>query len=166
MEGNRIGRGTFGGQDCLSKPEHSLRLGMFCSFLLSILRPPKSVKIRRAQVLEAESRVEADKHIKYEGTARVGLKSLCFRPNRPYECNRENIERLKPIFRKEGLRLDSSNHVLAVIEQQALAAIRLSGIRAGQLTEYSPGGYPEYGASFSGRLSAYIDRTEFRRRRS
>ena len=152
-----MGRGTFGGQDCLSKPEYSLRLGIFCSFLLSILRPPKSVKMRRAQVSEAESRVEADKHSKYEGTARVRLKSFCFRPNRPYECDRENIERLKAIFRKECLRLDASNHVPVMIEQQALlAAIRLSGITAGQLTEYSPGGYPEYGASFSGRVSTFI----------
>ena len=31
-----------------------------------------------------------------------------------------------------------------MIEEQALlAAIRFSGITAGQLTEYSPGGYPE-----------------------
>ncbi len=151
----------------VSLNQGTLYLGTFCSFLLSILRRSKSVKMRRAQVSEAESRVEADKHIKYEGTARLRLKSLCFRPNRPYECDRENIERLKSIFRKECLRLDASNHVLAVIEQQALlAAIRLSGITAGQLTEYSPGGYPEYGASFSGRLSAFIDRTEFRRRRS
>ncbi len=100
--------------------------------------------MRRAPVSEAESRVEADKHIKYKGTARVRLKSLCFRPNGPHERDRENIERLKSIFREECLRLDASNHVPAVIEEQALlAAIRLSGITAGQLTEYSPGGYPE-----------------------
>ena len=55
-----------------------------------------------------------------------------------------NIERLKAIFRKECLRLDASNHVPAVIEEQAfLAAIRFAGISAGQQTEYSSGGYPE-----------------------
>ena len=128
-----MGRGTFGGQECLSEPEHSLRLGTFCSFLLSILRPPKSVKMREAQVSEAESRVEADKHMKYEGTDRVRLKSLCFRPNRPYEWDRENIERLKSIFRKEFLQLDASNHVLALIKQQAL----LDAIRDPTFGKYS-----------------------------
>ena len=131
-----MGRGTFGGQDCLSESEHFLYLDILYSFLLSILRRLKSVKIRRTQVSETESRVEIDKHIKYKGIARLRLKSLCFRSNRSYECDRENIERLKSVFRKECLRLDVSNHVLVVIEQQALlAAIRHSGIIAGQLTD-------------------------------
>ena len=100
--------------------------------------------MRRAQVSEAESRVEADRHIKYRGTARIRLKSLCFRPNEPQERNRANIERLKAIFRKEYLRLDANNYVPAVIEEQALfAATQLSGITAGQLIESSSGGYPE-----------------------
>ena len=55
---------------------------------------------------------------------------------------RENIERLKSIFREECLRHDAFNNVPAVIEEQPLlAAIRLSGIRAGQLTESSPDSY-------------------------
>lgn len=92
--------------------------------------------MRRASVSEAESRAEADKHIKYKGAARVRLKLFCFRPNGPHERDRENIERLKSIFREECLRLDASNYVPAVIEEQALlAAIRPSGITAGQLTD-------------------------------
>ena len=97
--------------------------------------------MRRAPISEAESRVEADKYIKYKGTARVRLKSLCFQPNGPHERDRENIERLKSIFQEECLRFDASNHVPAVIKEQALfAVIRLLGITAGQ---YSLGGYPE-----------------------
>ena len=123
------------GRTIFAESEHSLYLGTFCSFLLSILRPPKSVKMSRAPVSEA------DKYIKYKETARVRLKSLCFQLNGPYERDRENTERLKSIFRKECLWLDASNYVPAGIEEQVLlAAIRL-GIAAGQLTEYPPGGY-------------------------
>lgn len=72
-----MGRGTFEGQNWLiiviPEPEHSLHLITFCSSVLSILRSPKSVKMRRAPVSEVDSRVEADKHIKYKGTARVRL---------------------------------------------------------------------------------------------
>lgn len=46
------------------------------------------------------------------------------------------------MFREDCLRLDTFNNVPAVIEVQALlAAIRLSVIRAGQLTESSPDSY-------------------------
>lgn len=52
----------------------------------------------RIQVSETESRVEADKHIKFKGTARVSLKSLYFRPSGLYERDPKNVERLKSIF--------------------------------------------------------------------
>lgn len=101
----------------------------------------------RTQVSEVESRVEAEKHIKCKGTARVRLKSLCFRPNLPHEWkepDRKNVERLKAIFRRDLSRLHTRNHVAAVIEEEDLAAaIRLSGITVAQLTRNSSADVPE-----------------------
>jgi hypothetical protein len=76
--------------------------------------------------LEQELRLEADRFVKYRGTARVRLDVLDFKWNEPRELSRKNVERIKEIFggdkRSYGniCRLDPQNHVPAVVEQSDL----------------------------------------------
>ena len=98
----------------------------------------------RAQLQEEDSKLEAEKQVKYKGTARIGLKWLHFQRNQPGALEAKNVERLKSIFRKDCRRFDAHNHIPAVIEQQALdAAIERSGISGRQLSGAAPGEYPE-----------------------
>ena len=97
----------------------------------------------RSQPREDESRLEAEKRVKYKGTARIKLKCLHFQTDEE-KPDGKNVERLKSIFRRDCCRLDAHNFIAAVIEQQALdVAVELSGISAQQLCRDPPGGYPE-----------------------
>ena len=98
----------------------------------------------RTQIRDEESKIEAEKHIKYKGTARIRLKWLHFQWNQPRELDSKNVERLKADFRKDCRRLEESNHIPAVIDQPSLdAAEERSGVSARQLGKYPQGGYPE-----------------------
>ena len=115
-----------------------------CIILVSILHQAKLVEMWRTQVREDESKIEAEKRIKYKGTARIRLKWLHFQWNRPRELDDKNVERLKADFRKDCRRLDEHNHIPAVIDQQSLdAAEELSGTPAWRMGKYPQGGYPE-----------------------
>ena len=82
--------------------------------------------------VQAEELLEAEKQVKYRGTARVRLERLLFKESR--ELDRKNVERLKANFRKDCRRLDTRNHIPALIDQQLLdAAIRASEISAEML---------------------------------
>ena len=117
---------------------HKLSMSQDIMYLFSILHRAKRVEMWRTQIREEESRIEAEKRIKYKGTARIRLKWLHFQWNRPRELDGKNVERLKADFRKDCRRLDEHNHIPAVIDQQSLnAAEELSGVLARQL------GYPE-----------------------
>jgi len=115
-----------------------------CILLFSIVHQAELVEMWRTQIREEESRIEAEKRIKYKGTARIRLKWLHFQWNRPRELDGKNVERLKADFRKDCRRLDELNHIPAVIDQQSLdAAEALSGVSARQLGKYPRGGNPE-----------------------
>ena len=64
-------------------------------------------------------RIQAERYVKYRGTARVRLEALHFRWDEPRELSRKNVERLKEIFRRveDVDRLEPRNHIPAVIEQ-------------------------------------------------
>jgi len=98
----------------------------------------------RTRIREEQSRIEAEKRIKYKGTVRIRLKWLHFQRNRPREVDDNNIERLKANLRKDCRDLDERNHIAAVIDQQSLRTAEvLSGVSVRQLGKYPQGGYPE-----------------------
>jgi hypothetical protein len=82
--------------------------------------------MRRSQFSEQELRLEAERFVKYRGTARVRLDVLDFQWSEPRELSRKNVERLKEIFRGDKRlygnirRLDPRNHIPAVVEQSDL----------------------------------------------
>jgi hypothetical protein len=96
--------------------------------------------MRRSRFSEQELRVEAERFVKYRGTARVRLEVLDFQWNEPRELSRKNVERLKEIFRGDKRlygnirRLDPRNHIPAVVEQSDLDdAILASEVSAERL---------------------------------
>lgn len=100
--------------------------------------------MRQTRSQEEEVRLEAEKRVKYQGTARIRLEWLHFRWNEPRELDVKNVERLKSNFRKDCRRLDIHNHIPALINQQHLdAAIQASRISAGTLLSNPLDGYPE-----------------------
>ena len=100
----------------------------------------------RAQAQNEEARLEVEKHVKCQGTARIRLSSLHFPWNKLRKLDPKNVDRLKSNFRKDCRRLEVRNHIPALIGQQQLdAALQVSGISAGTS-----------GASFSGRLPAGV----------
>jgi len=95
-----------------------------------------------------EKRVDAERRIKYKGTAIVRLECLDFgwtEPSRtePSPPDRENVERLKGVFRKDCDRIPSKNHVVAKIDATDLdIALRDSGVSVDAL-QASSEPYPE-----------------------
>jgi hypothetical protein len=68
--------------------------------------------MRQIQIERQETALEAERRIKFTGTARIKLEYLDFLSNGP----RENVERLKSCFQREGCyRLERQYHVPAVI---------------------------------------------------
>ena len=99
--------------------------------------------MRRSRFSEQELRVEAERFVKYRGTARVRLEVLDFQWNEPRELSRKNVERLKEIFRGDKRlygnirRLDPRNHIPAVVEQSDLDDATLaSEVIGGKIAEY------------------------------
>ena len=91
--------------------------------------------MRRSQFLEQELRLEAERFIKYRGTARVRLEVLHFQWNEPRELSGKNVERLKEVFHTDNIRrLEPRNHIPAIINQSVLDdAIQASEISAERL---------------------------------
>ena len=101
--------------------------------------------MRQSRVHAEDVRLEAERQLKYMGTARVSLDVFHFPRDQPRELDTKHVEFLKGCFRKEGCRpLEIRNRVPAVIEQHFLeAAIRSSGISARELLTNQPNGCPE-----------------------
>ncbi|KAF1948546.1 hypothetical protein CC80DRAFT_556252 [Byssothecium circinans] len=91
--------------------------------------------MRQSRLAERELRLEAERCIKYRGTARISLEVLHFQSNQPRELSQKNVERLKEIFRIEKIhRLNPRNHIPAVIHQSDLEdAIQASDTTAERL---------------------------------
>jgi Protein of unknown function (DUF3723) len=102
--------------------------------------------MRCARFLAQERRQEAERAIKYRGTASIKLDVLHFPCEESREPDEKNVERLRKLFREEGgcRRLDLRNHIPAVISQPQLeAAIEASGTSAELLLEDARDGYRE-----------------------
>ncbi|ERF71962.1 hypothetical protein EPUS_06521 [Endocarpon pusillum Z07020] len=102
--------------------------------------------MRRARFLEQERRQEAERSIKYRGTARIKLDALHFPCEESREPDKNNVERLKNLFHGEGgcRRLDLRNHIPAFNSQPQLEAVTEAiEISTERLLEDARGGYPE-----------------------
>ena len=88
--------------------------------------------MRQPQFSVQEVRLQAERYIKYRGTARVRLEYLHFEWGEPRELKRKNVERLKEIFRIDNVRrLEPGNHIPALIDQADLdVAIQASELSA------------------------------------
>ena len=102
--------------------------------------------MRQAHAREEEIRLEAEKRVKFKGTARIRLEQLYFPWDDGKELNEKNVNRLKAIFQQHGCRrLEVQHHVPAVIdERQFNDAITTAGVLP--ITLVSPptaDGWPE-----------------------
>ncbi|TVY13719.1 hypothetical protein LARI1_G009020, partial [Lachnellula arida] len=88
--------------------------------------------MRGSRSIEQELRLEAERFVKYRGTARVRLEVLHFQWDELRETSRKNVERLKEVFRTDEIRrLEPRNHIPAVVNQSDLDnAIQASEISA------------------------------------
>jgi hypothetical protein len=91
--------------------------------------------------LDWERELAAERHAKSRGSASIKLEVLDYER----EADEHNTKRLQGLFKKGGhFRLDSRNHVVAVIGPQALdAAMQASGLTADMLLEHPQGRYNE-----------------------
>jgi hypothetical protein len=91
--------------------------------------------------LHWECTLAAEKSAKFRGSASIKLKVLVFER----EANERSAKRLRDLFSKGGhYRLNSCNHVLAVIDLQSFdAAIQASGLSADMLQNNPQGCYKE-----------------------
>lgn len=95
------------------------------------------------QALETELTLEKEKSIKYKGTARVKLEWLHFKEK---QLDIKIVQDLESRFLKDCRRLNTQNHVPAIINEQQLdCALRISGIAAGVLPINAQHEFPELG---------------------
>jgi len=102
--------------------------------------------MRQARVREEEVRLEAEKRLKFKGTARIRLEQLHFPWTDAKELNEKNLGRLKAIFQQDGCRrLEMQHHIPAIIDDGRLdAAIITAGVSPRTLlSPPTPDGYPE-----------------------
>jgi hypothetical protein len=61
------------------------------------------------------------RHIKYQGTAKVRLDEIGFNPPLPLNLDSKNVERLRRTFQDIGCcRFDTDNHVPGIVSQRSL----------------------------------------------
>ena len=90
--------------------------------------------------LSAELELEKEKSIAYRGTARVALKWLIFQHGK---LNLKHVQNLQKRFQKDCRRLESHNHIPALVEQRHLdCALHISGLSKEDLPTSSENGLP------------------------
>ena len=92
----------------------------------------------------ANSAIEAERRLMYQGSARISLDVLHFGRGQPRELDIDHVEFLKKCFRNEDCqRLPARNHVPAIISRQQLVnAMHGSGVSAQQLLAGELSDYP------------------------
>ena len=99
--------------------------------------------MQQIQALERESTLEKEKSIKYKGTARIKLEWLHFEEK---QLDIKHVQDLQSRFQSDCRRLDTRNHVPAIIDEQHLdCALRVSGISTGVLPINAQHEFPELG---------------------
>ena len=90
---------------------------------------------RQARVQREDERLQAERRVKFKGTARVKLESLYFPKISTHELDVKHVKTLKEQFRTNGCRrLEVQNHIPAVIDQQQLdTALVESRVSAAEL---------------------------------
>lgn len=97
--------------------------------------------MQQVQALEKESTLEKEKSIKYKGTARIKLEWLYFEEK---QLDIKHVQDLQSRFQKDCRRLDTRNHVPAIIDEQHLDyALRVFGISTGVLPINAQHEFPE-----------------------
>ena len=92
-----------------------------------------------------EWKLNAERCVHFRGTARVKLEQLEFKWSEARELSRENVDRLKEIFRTESVRrLEPRNHIPAVVDHSHLdAALKASDVAGEILLNNPESGPPE-----------------------
>lgn len=97
--------------------------------------------MQQIQALDKELTLEKEKSIKYKGTARIKLEWLHFEEKL---LDIKHVQDLQSRFQKDCRRLDTRNHVPAIIDEQDLAcALRVSGILSEMLPINAQHEFPE-----------------------
>ena len=79
--------------------------------------PNQLFNMWQAQVQQEDIRLEAERRVKYRGTACIKLEALHFQRGESRELDKGHVEYLKQCFKKEGCRpLEVSHHIPAVID--------------------------------------------------
>jgi hypothetical protein len=96
------------------------------------------------QFTQVETRLASERHLKYQGTAKVGLDEITFHPTSTTKVDEAKLERLRRIFRKEGCRrLDVRNHATAVVSKTHLdRALGDAHVSASALLTNPPSSFP------------------------
>lgn len=82
--------------------------------------------MQQIQALKQDLTLEKEKIIKYKGTARIKLEWLHFAEK---QLDIKHVQDLQSRFQRDCRRLDTRNHVPAIIDEQDLdCALRVSGI--------------------------------------
>ena len=91
-----------------------------------------------------EVRLETEKNLKYRGTARVQLQHLQFRWDGVGKPSVKNVEKLKETLKKDCRRLETRNHVPAIVSQADLDnALTISGLSCESLLSRAASDYPD-----------------------
>jgi Protein of unknown function (DUF3723) len=106
--------------------------------------------MRQSRTKLEDSKFEAERRLKYRGTARIALEAI----HLPEDPDSRHVERLKGIFRKEGCRPEHiGNHVLLLIDQPCLdTALSISGLSPTALLQNTHNEYPELRLSSGGQI--------------
>jgi hypothetical protein len=91
-----------------------------------------------------ETDLEIERSLHYKGTARINLEEIGFHPKSAHSVEQHVIDRLCAKFQKEGCRrLDTQNHVTAIISLQDLrAALQTAGKSLEDLSNADPNHLP------------------------
>ncbi|PYI07382.1 hypothetical protein BO78DRAFT_313232 [Aspergillus sclerotiicarbonarius CBS 121057] len=101
--------------------------------------------MQQFQFTEAEISLANERHLKYQGTARVDLSDISFHPTISTKVDDAKLERLRRIFRTEGCRrLDIDNNVTAVVTGEHLqTALERAGVAMQTLLTNPPDRLPQ-----------------------
>ncbi|KIV81283.1 hypothetical protein PV11_03480 [Exophiala sideris] len=101
--------------------------------------------MRTSRARLEDAKFETERRRQHRGTARISLDILKFQLEAHEQLNRENVERLKGIYRREGYRPQFiNNRILVEIDETCFeAALTLSGVAATELLTSQREAYPE-----------------------
>jgi hypothetical protein len=99
--------------------------------------------MRQSRAQAEDHKFEAERNLRYCGSARVSLDVIHFRDDQLRELDEKHVESLIRQFRVEGCRRENvKNHIPVLISQSCLeVALRVSGLSAAALLNNTNNGY-------------------------